>query len=181
MSFEELGKTLNRSLFVSLDKIGGKPLVKGFYALGITAVALWAINHLFYTFSLGFGAGLWGLVEITVFGLFFITGLRILSEVFIVYLQAHSVDAEAASTNEVPATLVDEVREAIEELGIDLGDEEPDNDEKTPFKRPTHQPKKAAAAAKVAKRPAAAAAKKPAPRTARRTPQSPASPPKSQG
>lgn len=172
MYFDELGKTLNRSLFVSLDKIGGKPLIKGFYALGITAVSLWAINHLFYSFALGFGAGLWGLLEILVFGLFFITGLRILSEVLIVYFQAHSVDAEAASTTDIPSSLVDEVREAIEDLGIDLGDEEPDNDEKTPLPATTKGPKKAAAAAKVTKRPPAKA-KKPAPRTARRTPRAP--------
>lgn len=175
MSFDELGKTLNNSLFVSLDRLGGRSLIKGFYALGITAVALWAINHLFFTFSLGFGAGLWGLVEITVFGLLAITGLRILSEAMIVFFQAHAADAEAASTTEIPSSLVDEVRDAIEDLGVDLG-EHSDVDvaastqtAKTQAKTQAKPSAKAAAAKAPVKSPATKA-KKTTTRTARRTP-----------
>ncbi len=58
-----LGPTLFR-----LDTVLSPRLVPILYATGLAAILLWAVAHLFATFGSSFGNGLWGLLEIVVFG-----------------------------------------------------------------------------------------------------------------
>ena len=60
-----LGPTLFR-----LDTILSPRLVPVVYVTGLGAILIWAIKHLFATFGTNFGEGLWGLLEIAVFGAF---------------------------------------------------------------------------------------------------------------
>ena len=74
MSFEEFGKILNRTLFLSLDRISGA--AAGALRLHSRARALQPSGASITssaTFRTGFFDGLWGLVEIGVFGLFGLT------------------------------------------------------------------------------------------------------------
>ena len=58
-----MGPTLFR-----LDTILSPRLVPLLYVAGLGALLLWAVAHLFATFGTNFGNGLWGLLEIVVFG-----------------------------------------------------------------------------------------------------------------
>lgn len=159
MTFEEFGKFLNRTLFLSLDRISGARLVRVVYLLGLAVAVIWGLDHFFITFRFGFWDGLWGLIEIAVFGLFGITVLRMICEALIVYFEANGDAVRAASQHEVQTSLIDEVRDAIEQLGED--------EEKKPMPElETAKP------AKVAKPPAVAKAAptRRAPRTAKRSP-----------
>ena len=80
---------------------------------------IWGIDHVFVTFGSGFGEGLWGLIEIVVFGLFGITLLRVVCEALIVYFEANKDAVETASRTQPQTSLIDEVRDAIEQLGED--------------------------------------------------------------
>ena len=117
MTFEEFGKFLNRTLFISLDSLSGARLVRVVYILGLGVAVVWGLDHFFVTFRFGFWEGLWGLVEIVVFGLFGITVLRMICEALIVYFEANSDAVRAASHGEIKTSLIDEVRDAIEQLG----------------------------------------------------------------
>lgn len=117
MSFEEFGKILNRTLLLSMDRISGPRLVRFAYLLGLAVAAVWALSHFFATFRTGFGDGLWGLLEIAVFGLFGLTVLRVVCEALIVYFEANKDAVRAATRSEAPTSLIDEVRDAIEQLG----------------------------------------------------------------
>ena len=69
MTGDDLRKIfLGRTLF-RLDTVLSPRLVPILYASGLGALLLWAITHLFATFGRNFGDGLWGLLEIVVFGL----------------------------------------------------------------------------------------------------------------
>jgi hypothetical protein len=68
-----LGPTLFR-----LDAILSPRLVPVVYVTGLAAILIWAIKHLFATFGVNFGEGLWGLLEIAVFGAFMLVVLRAL-------------------------------------------------------------------------------------------------------
>lgn len=117
MSFEEFGKILNRTLLLSMDRISGPRLVRFAYLLGLAVAVIWALDHFFATFRTGFGDGLWGILEIAVFGLFGLTLLRVVCEALIVYFEANKDAVQAASRSDAPTSLIDEVRDAIEQLG----------------------------------------------------------------
>ena len=126
MTLDDLKKLATGSLLFSLDRILGPRLVNILYLLGLAAIAMWAISHFFTTFSFSFGAGLWGLVEIVVFGLLGFIILRIVCEAVIVFFKANEGAADAATASKTPASLIEEVRDAIEELADDepLSEEE---------------------------------------------------------
>lgn len=172
MTLEDFGKFLNRTFFLSLDRISGAGLVRIVYMLGLAVAALMGLSHAFATFRVSFGDGLWGLLEIAVFGLFGIALLRVVCEAFIVYFEANDAAVQTASHADAQTSLIDEVRDAIEQLGED------EKDEKALAELPSKKVATASAAPKVAK---ASAAAKPAaaaktgvarrtPRTAKRTP-----------
>ncbi len=117
MTFEEFGKFLNRTLLLSMDRISGPRLVRFVYILGLAVAAIWGLNHFFATFRSGFGDGLWGLLEIAVFGLFGITLLRVVCEALIVYFEANKDAMQTANRPAGQTSLIDEVRDAIEQLG----------------------------------------------------------------
>ena len=123
MTFEEFGKFLNRTLLLSLDRINGPSLVRMVYLLGLAVAAIWGLNHFFATFRTGFGDGLWGLLEIVVFGLFGLALLRVVCEALIVYFEANKDAVATASRAERQTNLIDEVRDAIEQLSEDEKDE----------------------------------------------------------
>ena len=116
MTLDDLQKLATGSLLFSLDRIIAPRLTNILYLLGLVAIVLWAISHLFFTFSFGFGTGLWGLLEVVVYGLLAFVILRIACEAFIVYFKTHETVAKSASRPRPAATLIDEVRDAIEEL-----------------------------------------------------------------
>lgn len=117
MTLDDLKHLATGSMLFSLDRIIAPRLVNILYLLGLAALALWAISHLFATFSFGFGAGLWGLLEIVVFGLLGFVVLRIVCETLIVFFKANERAAKSATHPSAPSsTLIDEVRDAIEEL-----------------------------------------------------------------
>lgn len=129
MRFDDLRKLATGNVLFNLGRIISPRLVTIVYLLGLASIALWAINHVFATFRFGFGNGLWGLLEIAVFGLLAITVLRIACEAVIVYFRTHAADADDITPARPSASLIDEVREAIEELAdqeIDSFEPEPE-------------------------------------------------------
>lgn len=173
MTFEEFGKFLSRTLLLSLDRISGPRLVRIVYILGLAVAVIWGIDHLFVTFGSGVGEGLWGLIEILVFGLFGITVLRVVCEALIVYFEANKDAMQTASATQPQTSLIDEVRDAIEQLGEKDADAkavakiEPDTKAKPPAA------KSAAAKSTTTKSAPAKSGTTPTrrtPRTAKRTP-----------
>src|SRR5690606_26319169 len=96
-----------------LHRIIAPRMVTIAYLLGLAAIALWAVNHFFYSFRFGFGNGLWGLLEIAVYGLLALIVLRIACEAVIVYFKAHKGEAAEIEPARPGATLIDDVRDAI--------------------------------------------------------------------
>lgn len=169
MTFEEFGKFLKRSLLLGMDRISGPRLVRFVYMLGLAVAAIWALNHFFATFRSGFGDGLWGLLEIVVFGLFGITLLRVVCEALIVYFEANKDAVRTASHPVAQSSLIDEVRDAIEQLGEENGGKALARTEAdTPPKPAATKPVAKSASAKLANASKSGPAKSPAP--ARRTP-----------
>jgi hypothetical protein len=116
MTLDDLKKLATGSLLFSLNRIITPRLVTILYLLGLAAIVLWAISHFFVTFGSSFGEGLWGLIEIVVFGLLGFIGLRIVCEAIIVFFEANGGAVAAASQPRPAISLIDEVRDAIEEL-----------------------------------------------------------------
>ena len=104
-----LGPTLFR-----LDTILSPRLVPVVYVTGLGAILIWAIKHLFATFGVSFGEGLWGLLEIAVFGAFMLVVLRAACEALLVYFKAHEEAADAVSRTRISSSLLEDVRDAIQ-------------------------------------------------------------------
>jgi hypothetical protein len=120
MAGDDLRKIfLGRTLF-RLDTILGTRLVPILYAAGLAALLVWAVIHLFATFGRNFGDGLWGLLEIAVFGLLWLVALRLACEALLVFFKAHEAAARTVSLSRISNSLADEVRDAIS----DIADEE---------------------------------------------------------
>ena len=75
-----------------------------------------------FSFGFGFGTGLWGLLEIAVFGLLSLVSLRIACEALLVWFKAHEQSGDTVNRSRYSASLLDEVREAIRDLAEE-GDE----------------------------------------------------------
>ncbi|MCB1516526.1 MAG: DUF4282 domain-containing protein [Hyphomicrobiaceae bacterium] len=118
--FEDFRKLLDSNVLSGLDRAIMPRLMRLFYLTGLAAIALWAVNHLFFSFRFGFFNGLWGLLEIAVFGLLAIFVLRLAAELSVTYFRANATHTEpTAAQSSSPLSLVDEVRGAIEELAQD--------------------------------------------------------------
>ena len=125
MTGDDLRKIfLGRTLF-RLDTILGTRLVPILYAAGLAALLVWAVIHLFATFGRNFGDGLWGLLEIAVFGLLGLIVLRLVCEVLLVYFKAHESAARTVSLTRISSSLADEVRDAINDIAEDHEEEDP--------------------------------------------------------
>ncbi|MGV8856560.1 MAG: DUF4282 domain-containing protein [Devosia sp.] len=116
MTLDDLKRLFTRQTLFRLDAILSPKLVPIFYALGLATIVLWAISHLFISFSFGFGIGLWGLLEIIVFGLLAFIGLRIACEALLVWFKAHEQSGENVNRARFSSSLIDEVRDAIRDL-----------------------------------------------------------------
>lgn len=119
MKFDDIKRLATGSTLFDLKRIIAPRLVTIGYLLGLGAIALWATNHFFFSFRFGFGNGLWGLLEIAVFGLLALVVLRVVCEAVIVYFKAHENEAaqiQVIAPSRPGATLIDDVRDAIEEL-----------------------------------------------------------------
>jgi len=109
-----LGPTLFR-----LDTILSPRLVPVVYATGLGAILIWAIKHLFATFGVSFGEGLWGLLEIAVFGAFMLVVLRAACEAALVFFKANESAADSVSRTRISSTLLEDVRDAIHDIADD--------------------------------------------------------------
>ena len=124
MTGDDLRKIFfGRTLF-RLDTILGTRLVPILYAAGLAALLVWAVIHLFATFGRNFGDGLWGLLEIAVFGLLGLLVLRLICEVLLVFFKAHEAATRTVALTRISSTLADEVRDAIS----DIAEEEDEED-----------------------------------------------------
>jgi hypothetical protein len=106
-----LGPTLFR-----LDTILSPRLVPVVYVTGLGAILIWAIKHLFATFGVSFGEGLWGLLEIAVFGAFMLVVLRAACEALLVYFKAHEEATDEVARSRISSTLLEDVRDAIHDI-----------------------------------------------------------------
>jgi hypothetical protein len=116
MTGDDLKKIFLGTTLFRLDTILAPRLVPILYASGLGALLLWAVTHLFATFGRNFGDGLWGLLEIVVFGLLGLVALRIACEVLMVFFKAHETAARTVSLSRISSSLVDEVKDAISEI-----------------------------------------------------------------
>ncbi|MHA6299335.1 DUF4282 domain-containing protein [Devosia sp. CAU 1758] len=179
MTLDDLKRLLTRQTLFRLDSILSPKLVPIFYALGLAAILLWAISHFFFRFGTGFGDGLWGLLEIVVFGLLAFVGLRIGCEALLVWFRSHESTGDSVQRSRYSASLLDEVRDAIRDLAEE--GEERDFAEADEYITPATEPVPYAASAQSEPAaPASVAAREPATkpgdthkpprRTAKRTP-----------
>ncbi|MCD7061193.1 DUF4282 domain-containing protein [Pelagibacterium xiamenense] len=116
MQFEDVRKLATGTVLFNLNRIIAPRLITILYLLGLAGIVLWAIDHFFDAFRFGFGNGLWGLLEIAVFGLLALVILRIVCEAVIVFFRAHEAEAVSATRPRAATSLIDDVRGAIEEL-----------------------------------------------------------------
>jgi uncharacterized membrane protein len=116
MTLDDLKRLFTGRTLFRLDTVLAVKLMPIVYATGLFALLLWAVRHLFASFSTGIGDGLWGLLELLVFGLLMMLALRIVCEALLVYFRAHASAAEPLRGTRASATLLDEVREAIRDL-----------------------------------------------------------------
>jgi hypothetical protein len=122
MFWEDLRKLLAGPALYRLDGLIGTKLVPALYALGLTAIGLWAVDHLFASFSFNFGQGLWGILEILVYGPLWVLALRIICELILVYFKANQATAVAVDHSRGRNTLLEDVRDAIHDLADDDDD-----------------------------------------------------------
>ncbi len=138
MTLDDLKRLFTRQTLFRLDAILSPKLVPILYALGLGAILLWAVSHLFFSFSFGFGMGLWGLLEILVFGLLAFVGLRIACEALLVWFKTHEQSGETVHRSRYSSSLIDEVRDAIRDLA-EAGDD-PDYAEADEYITPATEP-----------------------------------------
>lgn len=120
MFWDDLRKLLTSTQLYRLDRLITAKLVPIFYALGLAAIGLWAIDHLFSSFADNFGQGLWGILEIIVYVPLTLLALRIVCELILVFLKAHDGSAAAVDLGQRGRTaLLEEVGDAIHDLADD--------------------------------------------------------------
>ncbi len=122
MQMDDLKKLATSNVLFNLNKIIAPKLVTILYLLGLAAIVLWAVAHFVASFRFGFGNGLWGILEILVYGLLALVVLRIVSEAVIVYFSAHTVETDEYRPATATGSLIDDVRDAIEDLAGDDDD-----------------------------------------------------------
>ena len=101
MTGDDLKKIFLGTTLFRLDTILAPRLVPILYASGLAGLLLWAVTHLFATFGRNFGDGLWGLLEIVVFGLLGLVALRIACEVLLVFFKTHDTATRTFSLSRI--------------------------------------------------------------------------------
>ena len=138
MTLDDLKKIFLSPTLFRLDAILSPKLVPVLYGVGMFALLLWAVGHLFLTFGRNFGDGLWGLFEIAVYGALGLITLRVICEVLLVFFKAHEAATRTVAVSRLSGSLMDEVREAIHDIADESDYTETDvEDEITPSPRRT--------------------------------------------
>lgn len=163
MTLDDLKKLATGNVLLSLDRVIVPRLIRVVYLLGLAGIGLWALDHLFDAFRFGFGNGLWGLIEVVIFGLLAFVALRALCEIVLIYYKANEKVASSAMEPPSSASLIDDVAGAIE----DLAQQEDQPPAQLARSRSADATKPAAKPASKPSTPKARAAPR---RTARRTP-----------
>lgn len=132
MTLDDLKKIFLGPALFRLETILSPRLVPVLYASGLAALLLWAVTHLFATFGHTFGDGLWGLLEIAVFGVFGIVVLRVVCEFLLVYFKANDTVVRTVSLSRISTSLIDEVRDAIHDIAADEDATSTDSDDDLP-------------------------------------------------
>ena len=122
MFWDDLKRLLSRSTLFRLDAILAPRLIPLLYTLGLAAIGLWAVYHLFASFGDNFGQGLWGLLEILVYGPLWVLALRLGCEALQVFFKAHEGYANAVNRGRISKSLLAEVGDAIHDLAEDDDD-----------------------------------------------------------
>jgi hypothetical protein len=120
--WEDFKKLINGPTLFRLDAAIAGRLVPMLYALGLAAIGLWAIDHLFASFEFNFGQGLWGLLEIVVYGPLLLVLLRIACEAILVFFKTHETAAGAIYRFRRERPLLEDLSEAMHDLA-DADDE----------------------------------------------------------
>ena len=128
MTSDDLRRIFMGPTLFRLDTILSPRLVPVLYVTGLASLLLWAVTHLFDSFGRNFGDGLWGLLEIIIFGSFGLVVLRVVCEALLVWFKANEGATDSVSRTRISSTLLEEVRDAIH----DIADEEEDEDMITP-------------------------------------------------
>jgi hypothetical protein len=122
MTSDDLRRIFFGPTLFRLDTIRSPRLVPVVYATGLAAILIWAVKHLFATFGTSFGEGLWGLLEIAVFGAFMLVVLRAVCEAALVFFKANESAADSVSRTRISSTLLEDVRDAIHDMADDDDD-----------------------------------------------------------
>lgn len=138
MTFDDLKKIFLSPTLFRLDAILSPKLVPVLYGVGMFALLLWAVGHLFLTFGRNFGDGLWGLFEIAVYGALGLIALRVICEVLLVFFKANEAATRTVAVSRLSGSLMDEVRDAIHDIAEESDYTETEvEDEITPSPRRT--------------------------------------------
>jgi hypothetical protein len=124
MTLDDLKKIFLSPTLFRLDTILSPRLVPVLYASGLAALLLWAVVHLFSTFGRTFGDGLWGILEIAVFGLFGLVVLRMICEFLLVFFKVNETAAKTVSLSLISTSLLDEVKDAISDIADESAEPE---------------------------------------------------------
>lgn len=124
MTFDDLKKIFLSPTLFRLDTLLSPRLVPVLYATGLASLLLWAVIHLFSTFSRTFGDGLWGLLEIAVFGVFGLVVLRMVCEFLLVFFKVNETATKTVSLSLISTSLLDEVKDAISDIAEDASEPE---------------------------------------------------------
>jgi hypothetical protein len=116
MTLDDLKKIFLSPTLFRLDTLLSPRLVPVLYATGLASLLLWAVIHLFSTFGRTFGDGLWGLLEIAVFGLFGLVVLRMVCEFLLVFFKVNETATKTVSLSLISTSLLDEVKDAISDI-----------------------------------------------------------------
>jgi len=175
---DDLKKFATSTLLFSLDRIIGPRLFTLAYLAGLATIVLLAMNHLVFSFSFGFGNGIWGLLEIAVMAPLAVLVLRIVCEAGILFFKNNQETSDKFNRDDglqSAPNLIEDVREAIEELANQ--DQETTPTPKAAKEKPASKLSNAKTGAGHARK--TPAARKTPGRTARRKPATPATPGKS--
>ncbi len=142
MTLDDLKKIFLSPTLFRLDTVLSPKLVPVLYGVGMFALLLWAVGHLFLSFGRNFGDGLWGLLEIAVYGGLGLIALRVVCEVLLVFFKANEAATRTVAASRLSGSLIDEVRDAIHDIAedADLTDDYTETeveDEVTPSPRRT--------------------------------------------
>ena len=124
MASDDLKRILMGPRLFRLDTIISPRLVPLLYLCGLGGLLLWAVDHLFATFALNFGSGLWGLLEIVVYGGLGFILLRVLCELLMIFFKSNEETAEILNQTRLSSSLLEEVRDAIHEIADEEEDDE---------------------------------------------------------